>query len=103
MKAALLLSNQHYGRRDNIYTEFSIVDVARECGIHMKDPTRREIRCRCPFCGNGRGELAASINSDKGLFYCFRCDEGYNAVTLYAKIYGIDTKEAYNELLKIAA
>jgi len=81
-----------------IYNEFSIVDVARDCGIHIKDPNRTEIRCRCPFCDNGRGKLTASINNDKGLFHCFRCDEGLNAVTLYAKINGTDAATAYKEL-----
>jgi len=68
----------------------------------MKDTDRREIKCRCPFCDSGRGKMAASINESKGLFYCFRCVEGFNAVTLYAKIYGMDTKDAYKELMGIA-
>ena len=86
-----------------IYIEFSIVEVARDCGIHMKDPNRREIRCRCPFCGGGRGELTASINQDKGLFHCFRCGEGLNAISLYAKINGTDNPTAYKELMENAA
>jgi len=69
----------------------------------MKDQNRREIRCRCPFCDNGRGKPSASINSDKGLFYCHRCGEGLNAVTLYAKIRGTDNPTAYKELLDSAA
>lgn len=81
-----------------IYTEFSIVDVAKSCDIHMKDPSCAEIKCRCPFCDNGRGKLTASINQDKGVFYCFRCNEGLNAITLYAKINGIDTSDAYKKL-----
>ena len=95
--------NHYYERRDNIYNEFSIVDVARDCNIHMKDPSRSEVRCRCPFCDNGRGKLTASINKERGLFYCFRCGEGLNAVTLYAKINGTDTTTAYKELLENAA
>ena len=47
--------------------------------------------------------MTASINERKGLFYCFRCEEGFNAVTLYAKVYGTDTKEAYRELLDTVA
>ena len=82
-----------------MYTHISIVDVARLCNIHMKDSDRAEIRCRCPFCDNGRGKLTASINRDKDLFYCFRCKEGLNSVSMYAKIEGIDTQVAYRELL----
>jgi len=88
---------------DNINAEFLIVDVAMNCGIHMKDPSRTEIRCRCPFCDNGRGKLTASINKDKGLFYCFRCGEGLNALSLYAKVYGTSTQIAYEELTNIVA
>ena len=69
----------------------------------MKDIGKAEIKCRCPFCDSGRGKMAASINVSKGLFYCFRCGEGLNAVTLYAKVYGTDTRAAYKELLNIAA
>jgi len=81
-----------------VYIEFSIVEVARNCNIYMKDVGRTEIKCRCPFCDGGRGKLVASINEKKGLFYCFRCREGLNAVTLYAKVHGTDTKTAYSEL-----
>ena len=78
------------------------MDVAKCCGIHMKDPNRIEIRCRCPFC-DPRGKLTASINRDKGLFFCHYCGEGLNAISLYAKVYGTDTATAYKELLENAA
>jgi transposase-like protein len=68
----------------------------------MKDTGRAEIRCRCPFCASGQRKLTASLNTDKGLFHCHRCGEGLNAVTLYAKVYGTDTKDAYKELLEVA-
>jgi len=35
-----------------------------------------EVKCRCPFCGDGRRKLTASMNRDKGLFHCNRCGEG---------------------------
>ena len=108
MKAVMRNINycNYYERRDNIYTEYTqipIIDVARLCNIHMKDSSGVEARCRCPFCDNGRGKMNASINKDSGLFYCFRCGEGLNSVTLYAKICGTDSKSAYRELLDSAA
>jgi len=69
----------------------------------MKETNRAEIRCRCPFCNHGSGKPTASINQDKGLFYCYRCGEGLNAVSLYATVYGTDTKDAYKELIGVAA
>lgn len=46
--------------------------------------------------------MTATLNEYKGLFHCFRCNEGLNAVTLYAKIYGTSTQDAYKELLDFA-
>ena len=72
-----------------MHNELSIMEVARLCNIHTKDTAKAELRCRCPFCDRGRGKLTASINKNKGLFYCFRCGEGLNAVTLYSKVFGV--------------
>jgi DNA primase len=69
----------------------------------MKESERTEIKCRCPFCDNGYGKMSASINTEKGVFHCFRCGEGLNSITLYAKIIGTNTKLAYKELLDFAA
>jgi len=68
----------------------------------MKELGRAETRCRCPFCVTERGKMTATLNEYKGLFHCFRCNEGLNAVTLYAKIYGTSTQDAYKELLDFA-
>lgn len=77
--------------------------------IDVKQFSGAEARCLCPFCdcgndsgdvnGSRRGRLTASINETKGLFYCFRCEEGFNAVSLYARVYGVDVRVAYGELL----
>jgi len=69
----------------------------------MKHNDRSEIRCRCPFCDHGRGKLTASINTERGLFHCFRCGEGLNSISLYGKVFGMDTKSAHKELMDIAA
>jgi len=66
----------------------------------MKNPDSVEIRCKCPFCGGENERLTASINQSKGLFHCFKCGEGLNAVSLYANVYGTSIKDAYRELLE---
>lgn len=96
-------------RWDSINNKISILEVARLCNIYIKQSSGAEARCLCPFCdcGNGSGGVngsrqgrpTASINETKGLFYCFRCEEGFNAVSLYARVYGVDVKVAYSELL----
>ena len=47
--------------------------------------------------------MTASINEEKGLFYCFRCREGLSAISLYAKINGTDNKTAYKDMMDNAA
>jgi len=79
--------------------DVSIIDVAARCGIRMKNTDRVEIPVSCPFCGDTKKH--ASLNTVKNLFHCFKCGEGHNAVTLFAKIIGADTKTAYRELAEL--
>ena len=81
--------------------QISIVTVASLCNIEIRDTGRTEVRCRCPFCAGSERKFTASINKDKGLFHCHRCGEGLNAVTLYAKVHGVDTQVAYDELIRL--
>ena len=81
-----------------------IGEVAQICGIAVKHSTfKTERRARCPFCGTGKGKMTASINEVKNLFYCHRCGEGHNSISLYSKITGISTGQAFRELLDNAA
>lgn len=81
------------------FVEVSILDIVGRCGIWTKQNSNsEEIRARCPFCGGGRKEKpTASVNIKRNLFYCHRCGEGHNSLTLYAKLTGIGTKDAYRE------
>jgi len=38
------------------------------------------------------------INTAKNVYYCHRCNESGNSITLYAKLTGTDNKTAYREL-----
>lgn len=78
-------------------TEVSIINAAIRCGIKVTgNKDRIEIPVKCPFCGDSKSHM--SINTVKNVFRCNRCDEGGNAITLYAKLMGCTTKAAYNEL-----
>ena len=82
-----------------MHKTISIAVVAELCGILMKGTNGKEVRVCCPFCGGGRkSKPTASVNLSKNLFHCFRCNEGYNSLSLYAKLTGTDTKNAYKEL-----
>ena len=80
------------------YEHFDILEVAVKCGIKLY-PNRNsnvEFKARCPFCGDTKYHLG--INRQKERFNCFKCGESGNSVSLYAKIYGVSNKEAYDNL-----
>jgi hypothetical protein len=84
--------------------EIHILDVADRLGLEPRPKTRTEYVARCPICGDSSNErhkhLYLNIVEDK--YYCTRCGVGGYAIGLYAKATGIDTKEAYRELINDA-
>lgn len=51
----------------------------------------------CPFHQDRNGSFSVDLKTGK--WHCFAEDEGGNFVTFWAKYQGIDTKEAYKEIL----
>lgn len=49
----------------------------------------------CPFC---EGKRKLHINPEKNVWRCNKCNESGNAVTLYAKLHGVSTKDAYRTI-----
>ena len=82
------------------YVEFDIIDVAQKCGIeiHKRSEGRVEVKAKCPFCNDRHYPL--SFNTVKQRFRCNRCNTCGNAVTLYAWRYGLNNKDAAEELIK---
>lgn len=80
------------------YEKFDIHEVARKCGIQFKPYQREgvEMEALCPFCDDRKYHL--SINSVKERYHCFLCDAGGNSVSLYARMFGISNREAYETL-----
>lgn len=52
----------------------------------------------CPFHDDKNNSF--SVNLATGKWHCFAEDEGGNYVSFYAKLHGIDTKEAYKKILE---
>ena len=52
----------------------------------------------CPFHDDKNNSFSADLVSGK--WHCFAEDEGGNYVSFYAKLHGIDTKEAYKKILE---
>lgn len=48
----------------------------------------------CPFCGSE----TFKVNDEVGLFKCFGCLNGGDAVSLYRKLFGLSTSEALEVL-----
>ena len=55
------------------WKEFEIEEVARLCGIQMKNDGMgaREIKALCPFCSDKHYHLY--LNTEKNQWNCFRC------------------------------
>lgn len=80
------------------YKDFPIIEVAHRLGIHIDRSTlgRSEVEAYCPFCNGSKNHLF--LNSVSNQFFCQKCREGGNSVTLYAKMHGISNREAVDEL-----
>lgn len=84
-----------------IYDKIPIVDTARRCGLVLDSRTlrREEVEASCPFCGDhGSGKHHLSLNTATDQYRCNLCGASGNSVTLYARIMGVSTKEAYQAL-----
>lgn len=80
------------------YKDFPIIEVAHRLGIHIDRSTlgRSEVEAYCPFCNGSKNHLF--LNPVSNQFFCQKCREGGNSVTLYAKMHGISNREAVDEL-----
>lgn len=79
-----------------MYENFERVSVTKG-GTHFL--------CRCPLCGDSKISIFKrrfnlNWNNGEPIFHCFNCDESGSFTNLYARIKGIDTKEAWMEINK---
>ena len=75
---------------------FGIRDVADLLRLHVRRKNAVSLDVDCPFCGEKKGKL--NLNLQKNVFKCNRCGETGGMLALYGKIYGVDTKTAYEEI-----
>lgn len=82
------------------YIDIPILPVARRCGIQLNPRTleRREVQGYCPFCSGTKNHLF--LNTESNLWYCQKCGESGNSVTLYAKVMKVNNKTAFQELMQ---
>ena len=75
---------------------FSIDDVMSLLGITF--PNHKDVRVVCPICKTKN----LTINRQTETFACYKCGDtkGRSGTALYSKIYGVDNKTAYNEIMQ---
>ena len=86
-----------------VFEKIPIVDTARRCGLVLDSRTlrRREVEASCPFCGDhGKGKYHLSLNTATDQFRCNLCGAHGNSVSLYARLHGVNNKQAFQELSK---
>jgi hypothetical protein len=54
---------------------------------------------KCPFCGDRKYRMYLSRERGNPTYFCHNCGSGGNAVTLYSRLYNVETKEAYVALM----
>lgn len=75
---------------------FGILDVVELLRLKIRRRQANSIYVDCPICGDKRGKM--NVNYVKNVWRCNYCDEGGGMLALYAKVYGINTSEAYREI-----
>lgn len=78
--------------------QYNILEVARHIGLNLRSTMlgKVEVEAKCPFCDDSSFHL--SLNTIKNVFRCNRCKETGGMLQLYAKIFNVTTKEAYQAL-----
>lgn len=80
------------------YATIPILNAAARCSIRISGDTGKvETAVRCPFCDDKRRHL--HLNTVKNVYYCHRCGEFGNSITLYSKLIGCTNRQAYAELI----
>lgn len=79
-----------------------ILNVAHQLNLEIFDKKGCEIYAVCPFCGyrNKIKKAEMKLNFEKNSYHCFGCGKSGYAIGLYAKLRGLDNKNAFKELLE---
>lgn len=83
------------------FNYIDVVDTAILCNLEIKPSSmgRIEVEAKCPFCNDRKYRMYLSRARDNATFFCQNCGAKGNAVTLYATLRGIDTQQAYLDLM----
>ncbi len=77
-----------------VKARISIADVVRRY-VDLK-PVSGRFMCPCPFHQETKPSM--SVNDDEGFFYCFGCQASGDVFDFYARINGLEFREALEQL-----
>lgn len=72
------------------------MDVAGLLRLNIRRRGPGSVYVDCPICGDRRGKM--NLNLVKNVWRCNYCNEGGGMLSLYAKVYGISSSDAYREI-----
>lgn len=76
-----------------------LIDTAALCGLELTPVQgRNEMKAKCPLCRDYKRRMYLCTDPANPTWWCHNCGIGGNAVTLYAAVFGVSTKEAYRLL-----
>ena len=61
-------------------------------------PSGSSLVGRCPFHDDKKNSFSADLKT--GQWHCFSEDRGGNFISFWAELHGVDTKEAYKQILE---
>ena len=77
-----------------------LVDYKSEYWAYVKKPhiSGHELTGLCPFHDDRNNSFSVDLRT--GMWKCHAEDRGGNFISFYAEIHGVDTKEAYKQILE---
>ena len=75
---------------------FGIMDVVELLHLNIRRRLPDSVYVDCPFCGDKRGKM--NVNMIKDNWRCNYCGESGGMLSLYSRIYGVSSSDAYREI-----
>ena len=75
---------------------FGIMDVVELLHLNIRRRLPDSVYVDCPFCGDKRGKM--NVNMVKDNWRCNYCGESGGMLSLYSRIYGVSSSDAYREI-----
>jgi len=82
---------------DDIKTQISIIDLAKQAGLDLKKQSSRLYKAKCIFHSDGKTPNLF-FYPETNTFKCYACGKHGDAINFYAELKGISNGQAIREL-----